>query len=146
MSQTTIKEENPYDGCSNQELLELLRDALTWVKTLDPSILALLISPEEAERLDAARKAAEVLWSREQQKIEAFSDLEFKYVEKIGDTYYVISIDCGATEATDIAQVRLERYSRFEDIENGWGDLIGIYESIDEAVMILQEFKKEAET
>jgi len=82
------------------------------------------------------------LFSREKQRLQKLKECTFEHWEKIGDKHYLISVDNGA-EGT---QVRLERYKRKSDYDFcDYEDVIGIYDSIDDAVIELDKIKKENE-
>jgi len=86
------------------------------------------------------RELIKELLKRENERLDAFADIPFEHIEKIGKKYYVISIDNSAIQSTNIIQVRLEEYKTKTDIENReYRRLIGIFDSIDDAVIELHK-------
>lgn len=129
--------------CTNYELVSAVKTALQTVKE---KLLVLISTVKNAELLKEAKEAIEELEKREKEKLAVFQNMDFRHVEKIGNKLYLIEVDCGAVEATGIIQVRLEEYENEEALEGGFNyQLLGIFDSIDEAVIALEKIKREAQ-
>lgn len=80
------------------------------------------------------------LSSREKQRLQKLKECKFEHWEKIGNKHYLISVDNGAVGT----QVRLERYKRKSDYDFcDYEAVIGIYDSIDDAVIELDKLRRE---
>jgi len=126
--------------CTNQELVVTAKTAF---HSLKEALLALVSTSGDVELVKNAKAAILELEKRERQKLNAYRNVEFKHVEKVNDKVYLIEVDCGAVDATDVIQVRLEKYETEEALENGFDyQLISISDSIDEAVIALDKIKR----
>jgi len=125
---------------TNAELISKMQQLF---QKISPETLALLMPNDAAVVALEAKKATDELAKREDVRLARFRETEFKYIEEINSKYYLIEIDNGATDATELVQVRIERYNSQEDAENNNNyELVQICESVDEAVMLLDQIRK----
>ena len=125
---------------TNAELISKMQQLF---QKISPETLALLMPNDAAVVALEAKKATDELAKREDVRLARFREAEFKYIEEINGKYYLIEIDNGATDATELVQVRIERYNSQEDAENiNNYELVQICESVDEAVMLLDQIRK----
>jgi hypothetical protein len=126
--------------------VELIRKVQQLFQRISPETLALLMPNDAAVVALDAKKATDELAKREDFRLAGFRYTVFKYIEEINGKYYLIEIDNGATDATELVQVRIERYHSQEDAENTNNyELVQICESLDEAVLVLDKIRNSQE-
>jgi len=84
------------------------------------------------------KELLQTLLDREIERREQLKQCKFEHWEKIKNRWYLISIDNGAVGC----QVRLEKYRSKKDYETfDYEELIGIYDSVDDAIIELNNIR-----